>query len=147
MEDKLVLWARYQPAFVKQKIIPEIFENIKNDGMLWPEAYQVYKDNISKENCMLFHHSYTEQNIPMGKIYSHIAWIEDGVILPASIQECHAKAVCFLTAYKTQPSDHAMCGHHELSLIEFQKVPSMIYDLQEISKNKTLRNGKYLCLF
>ena len=147
MKDQLVLRARYQPMFIKQEIVPEIEENVNKYGILWPKAYQVYMENIHKENCILFHHSYTEQEIPMGKIYSHIAWIKDGVILSETIQECHAKVICFLTAFKTQPSDHAMCGHHELSLIEFQEIPFMIYELQEISKNTSLTTGKYLCLF
>ena len=39
MINQLVLWARYQPMFVKQEVVPEIEENIKKYGILWPKVH------------------------------------------------------------------------------------------------------------
>ena len=133
MEDYLVLWVRLSSLFVEQKLIPEIERNCEKYGVFSQAACKVFQENKWAENSMYFHHQYAEKDIPMGQEYEAIAYSKGGKIQPDSIQKCHSKVLCFFTAFRTQPSDYAMRGHHELSLIQFEKeIPPMVKELVEI---------------
>lgn len=135
----LVLLARYSPAFVVQELIPEIEKNCEQFGIYYPTAYDAFQKNKFAVDSLYFHHSYAVADIPIGQEYEAIAYTRDGKIQADSIQKCPSKVLCFFTAFKTQPSDQAMRGHHELSLIQFGKgVPPMINELFEITERKPL---------
>ena len=71
-------------------------------------------------------------------------------ILQNSIQTCHSEVICFFTCEpKMQPSEHAMRGHHEFSLIQFkQGIPRMIYnELFEITELPFSPAEKQICLY
>lgn len=139
MGEYLVLWAWFSPAFVRQELIPEIEKNCKEFGVFSQTAYDAYQKNKFAANSMYFHHQYAEKDIPMGQEYEAIACSKNRKIQHTSIQKCPSKVLCFFTTYKTQPVDHAMRGHHELSLIQFGKgIPSMISELFEITDHKQL---------
>ncbi len=101
-------------------------------------------------NSLNFHHSYAESDIPIGQEYTQIALMENYEILPASIQNCYSKIICFFTCNpKMHPSECAMRGHHESSLIQFERgIPQMIYDeLLEISEFPFNPDKKQICFF
>lgn len=136
-EDKnLILWGWINPQIVNDVIICEIENNCKQYGIYYPNAYEVFLKNKSAPNSLYFCHSYAPSDIPMGQEYTQIAYMENSEIQKDSIQQCHAKILCFFTAYHTQPSENAMRGHHEFSLIQFeQEIPKMIYEnLPEITQ-------------
>lgn len=139
MGEYLVLWARFSPTFMKQELIPEIEKNCTEFGIFSQTAYDIYQKNKFAANSMYFHHQYAEKDIPIGQEYEAIAYSRNRKIQHASIQKCPSKVLCFFTAFKTQPADYAMRGHHELSLIQFGKgIPSMISELFEITDHKPL---------
>ncbi len=139
MEGYLVLLARYSPVFVGQELISEIEKNCEQFGIYYPMAYDAFQKNKFAADSMYFHHSYAVADIPIGQEYEAIAYSEGGKIQADSIQKCPSKVLCFFTAFKIQPSDQAMRGHHELSLIQFVKgLPPMINALVEITERKPL---------
>ena len=139
MGEYLVLWERFAPSFAKQELLPEIEKNCEEFGIFSQTAYDAFQKNKFAANSMYFQHQYAEKDIPIGQEYEAIAYSRDRKIQPDSIQKCASKVLCFFTAYKTQPADHAMCGHHELSLIQFCKgIPPMISGLFEITDHKPL---------
>jgi len=139
MEDYLVLFARFGSAFVEQELLPEIEENCRRFGILYPTAYDVFQKNKYAENSLYFHHLYAVADIPIGREYEAIAYRENGKIQTDTIQKCPSKVLCFFTYFETQPSDQAMRGHHELSLIQFeQRIPPLIRELVEITERKPL---------
>jgi hypothetical protein len=96
------------------------------------------------------HHSYAESDIPIGQNYTKIALMDNYKILQNSIQTCHSEVICFFTCEpKMQPSEHAMRGHHEFSLIQFkQGIPRMIYnELLEITELPFSPAKKQICLY
>ena len=139
MEEYLVLLARYSPAFAGQELIPEIEKNCEQFGICYPTAYDAFQKNKFAADSMYFHHSYAVADIPIGQEYEAIAYSEGGKIQEDTIQKCPSKVLCFFTAFKTQPTDRAMRGHHELSLIQFVRgLPPMINELVEITERKPL---------
>lgn len=148
MEEKLVLLAWFNPELVENELIPEIEKNCMEFGMISQTAYNIFQKNKFAENSLYFHHSYAESDIPAGKEFEAIALMDEkGNIQPDSIQKCHAKVLCFFTAFKTRPSACAMRGYHELSLIQFEEdIPPMIYELFEITELKPLMSQKQICL-
>ena len=139
MEAYLVLLARYSPVFVEQELIPEIEKNCEQFGIYYPMAYNAFRKNKFAADSMYFHHSYAVADIPINQEYEAIAYSEGGKIQEDSIQKCPSKVLCFFTAFRTQPTDQAMRGHHELSLVQFVKgLPPMINELVEITERKPL---------
>lgn len=148
MEEYLVLLARFGSSFVEQELIPEIEKNCKQFGIFSQTAYDVFQKNKFAANSLYFHHEYAVTDIPIGQEYEAIAYSRDWKIQPDSIQKCSSKVLCFFTAFRTQPSDHAMRGHHELSLIQFgQGVPSMINELFEITECKPLDTPEHRYIY
>lgn len=148
-QNRLILLGWFPPQLVSSKIIPEIEKNCIQDGVMFPDAYKIFQENKFAPNSLYFHHSYAECDIPMGQEYKEIALMENYKICSASIQACQAKILCFFTAYKSQPSECAMRGHHELSLIQFEQgVPQMIYDeLPKITEFPFSPSNKQICLY
>ncbi len=75
---------------------------------------------------------------------------QDYEILPNSIQTCCSKVICFFTCNpKMQPSEYAMCGHHESSLIQFEQgIPPMVYnELLEITELPFSPTKNQICLY
>ncbi len=148
MEGKLVLWLRFHPKLVKEELIPEIEKNCIKYSIVSQTAYEIFEQNKFAENSLYFHHSYVESNIHIGQEYEAIALMnEKWEIKPASIQKCHTKVLCFFTGFRTRPSDYAICGHHALSLIQFEgKIPSIIYELVEVTELKPFMYQTQICL-
>ena len=138
--EYLILSARYSQDIVYDCLIPDIEKNCAENGVYCPRAYEVWKNNIFPPNSMYFCHSYAEYAIPIGEEYDKIALVKDFELRPNTIQNCHAKMICFFTAYKIQPNDTASEGHREISLIQFvPQIPQIIYDeLHEVTKSETL---------
>ena len=150
MKNQLILLAWYQPQFVRDIFFPEIERNCRQYGILFPEAYEIFRQKKLTPDSLYFHHSYAESDIPIGQKYDKIALYESGRIQSDTIRTCPAEILCFFTAYRTQPSPNAMRGHHELSLIHFKKgIPPIIYDeLEEVKEAKPLQmRNKYICLY
>ncbi len=150
MEQRFILWEWVNLQFARNVIIPNIEKNCVQYGAIFPMVYDIFQKNKFIPNALYFHHSYAENDIPMGQEYNKIALIENYKILPDSIQTCPSKILCFFTAYKTQPSEYALHGHHEMSLIQFEhKIPQIIYD--ELFEIKELPffgpHKKQICLF
>ncbi len=144
MEEYLVLWARFSQEFIKNELIPEIEKNCAQLGVFSQTAYDAFQKNKYSSHSMYFHHQYANTDIPINQEYEAVAYSKDRKIQTDSIQKCHSKVVCFFTAYKTRPSDHAMKGHHELSLIRFEQgFPSMINELFEITERKPLDTTRH----
>lgn len=149
-QNRLILWGWFNPKLVKNKLIPDIEKNCVQYGVMFPTAYEIFQKNKFAINSLYFHHSYAESDIPIGQEYKKIALMENYKILPDSIETCHSKIICFLTCnFKMQPSECAMRGHHESSLIQFEQgIPKMIYDeLLEIAELPFYPNEKQICLF
>ncbi|MBO5033900.1 MAG: hypothetical protein J6C19_05820 [Lachnospiraceae bacterium] len=148
MGEYLVLLARFSPAFVKQELIPEIEKNCTEFGIFSQTAYDTFQKNKFEENSFYFHHDYAEKDIPTGQEYEAIAYSKNRKIQPASIQKCPSKVLCFFTAFRTRPADHAMRGHHELSLIQFGGgIPSIISELFEITEPKPLYTPEHKYIY
>lgn len=148
MGEYLVLWARFSPIFVKQELIPEIEKNCMEFGIFSQTAYNAFQKSKFAVNSLYFHHQYAEKDIPIGQEYEAIAYSKNWKIQPASIQKCPSKVLCFFNAFRTQPSDHAMRGHHELSLIQFAGgIPSMINELFEIAESKPLYTPEHKYIY
>jgi len=149
-QNRLILWGWYSPEIVKNRLIPDIEKNVLQFGVMFPIAYERFTINKYAVNSLYFHHSYAESDIPIGQEYTQIALMENYKILPASIQTCYSKIICFFTCNpKMQPSECAMRGHHESSLIQFEQgIPQIIYDeLLEISELPFNPDKKQICLF
>ncbi len=128
-EDRhLILLGWYEPELMEREVMPEIERNCRERGMISQEAYEIYQRCKWAENSLYFHHSYAGYDIPIGERYEAIALIDkDSRIRPGSVQRCRSEILCFFTAYWTRPSEQAMKGHHELSLIQFEGgVPELI---------------------
>lgn len=149
ISKKLVLWAWFEPELVKNQLIPEIESNCEKYGIYFPNAYNIFSQNKYAKNCLYFHHDYAESDIFIGQEYTKIALRKDLCSEPEFIQDCHAKVLCFFTAFRTQPSDYAMSGHHELSLIQFRDgIPQIIYDeLYKLTEMKPLNFQKEIYLY
>lgn len=148
-QNRIILLGWFSPKFVQNELIPEIENNCRQRGILFPEAYEVFQHNKSAPDSLYFHHSYAENDIPMGQEYSKIALTNGYEILPGHIWDCHSKILCFFTAFKSQPSPSAMRGHHELSLIQFgEGIPQIIYDeLYEITEKSFNPDRRNICLY
>ncbi|MCI8315129.1 MAG: hypothetical protein HFH74_08895 [Lachnospiraceae bacterium] len=149
MNHCIILWARFSPWFVEQELFSEIERYCAEFGILSQTAYDVFQKNKFAENSLYFHHSYAETDIPIGQEYEAIAFSKDWRIQTNSIQKCRSKILCFFTVFRTRPSEQAMRGHHELSLIQFEhEIPPMIYELFEITEKKPLSTleNKYIYL-
>ena len=134
--NRLILWGWFSLEIVKNKLIPDMEKNILQYGV--------------SLNSLYFHHSYAESDIPIGQNYTKIVLMDNYKILQNSIQTCHSEVICFFTCNpKMQPSEHAMRGHHELSLIQFkQGIPRMIYnELFEITELPFSPAEKQICLY
>lgn len=137
--DYLVLIARYSPAFVEQELVPEIEQNCEQFGIYFPTAYDAFQKNQFAADSMYFHHSYAVADILIGQEYEAIAYSKGGKIQVDSIQKWPSKVLCFFTNFRTQPSNQAMRGHHELSLIQFREgLPPMPNELVEVTERKPL---------
>lgn len=150
VQNRLILMGWFNPKFVQNELIPEFEENCAQYGIEFPAAYDIFQKNKFAENSMYFHHSYAESDIPMGQQYQYIALADGYKILADSVQACDSKIICFFTAYRSQPSECAMRGHHELGLIQFEQgIPQVIYDeLFEIKDKQPFHpSGKQICLF
>ena len=149
MKKSLVLLGWFSPELVKTRMLPEFEENCRKYGILYPNAYEIFQQNKYAENSLYFHHSYAEYEIPIGEEYKKLALRMDYKSEPQFIQDCHAKVLCFFSAYRSQPKDYAARGHHELSLIQFpQAIPKIIYDeLYEIKELKPLDFKKTIILY
>ncbi|MCI9079492.1 MAG: hypothetical protein HFH68_11300 [Lachnospiraceae bacterium] len=148
-ENRLIMMGWFSQESVRDWLLPEIEQNCLKDGIMFPDAYEIFQKNKFAENSLYFHHSYAESDIPAGQEYTKIALMESYKILPGSVQYCNAKVICFFTAYKTQPSCSALRGHHELSLVQFkQEIPQIIYDeLLEIKKQEFNPGKRWICLY
>lgn len=139
MNTYLILIARYSPLFVKQDLFLDIEKNLAQFGIWSQAAYRVFQENKSAQNSLYFHHSYAQSEIPIGQEYDAIAYGKNYKIQSDSILKCQSKILCFFTAYKTQPSDHTIRGHHELSLIQFNSgIPPLVKELYEIKERKPI---------
>lgn len=148
-QQRLILMWRFSSQMVQNNLIPEIEKTIEEYGVTYPAAYEIFQKNKYAPNSLYFHHFYAESDIPMGQEYKKIAVMENYQIRADSIQACHAKVLCFITAFKMQPADTAAKGHHELSLIQFEQgVPQIIYDeLFELTEPKQIDiPDKTICL-
>lgn len=148
MEEYLILFERFSPAFVKHELIPEIEKNCTELGIFSQTAYDIFQKNKYAANSLYFHHDYAVADIPIGQKYEAVAYSKNRKLQYSSIQKCPSKVLCFFTAYKPRPSDNAMRGHHELSLIQFcDGVPSIISELFERTDHKPLQlPEKYIYL-
>lgn len=148
--NRLILWGWFSEEIVKTVLIPDMEQNILKYGIQFPAAYEAFQSNKYAGNSLYFHHSYAETDIPIGQVYKHIALMENYKILPNSIQDCQAKVICFFTCNpRSQPSEYAMRGHHESSLIQFERgIPQIIYDeLYKISELPFYPTEKQICLY
>jgi len=146
-ERKLILQARYHPAFARDILIPEIEKNSKPSELCPPAVIEAFQRNKQAVNSMFFHHSYAYADIPAGQEYDVIAVIENGQIKPNTVSDCKTKVLNFFTAYKTQLIASADHGHHQNSLIQFKDgVPAMINELYEIAEMKPMDIGREICL-
>lgn len=148
--DRLILWGWFSPEIVKNKLIPDMEKNISQFGAVFPVACQKFQENKYAANSLYFHHSYAESDIPIGQKYTKIALMDHYKILQSSIQTCCAEVICFFTCDpRMQPSECAMRGHHESSLIRFEQgIPQMIYnELLEIKELPFSPAEKQICLF
>lgn len=149
-QNRLILWGRFSPEIVKSKLIPDMEKNIRQFGVMFPVAYKLFQKYKYAMNSLYFHHAYAESDIPIGQKYTRIALMENYEILPDSIQTCPSKVICFFTCNpKMQPSERAMRGHHESSLIQFEQgIPQIIYDeLLEITELPFYPVQKQICLY
>lgn len=150
MDARLILWGWFTPQLVQNKLIPDIEKNCMRYGIPSLTAYEIFQKSKAAPNSLFFLHSYADSDIPMGQEYQKIAVRENFEIQPASIQICHSKVLCFFTAVRMQPSECALRGYHELSLVQFKDgIPQMLYDeLPEITELPfDNRNKKEICLF
>ena len=148
--NRLILWGWFSLEIVKNKLIPDMEKNILQFGVNSPIAYQKFQKNKYDVNSLYFHHSYAENDIPAGQKYTKIALIDNYKILQNSIQTCYSEIICFFTCNpKMQPSERAMRGHHESSLIQFEQgIPGMIYnELFEITELPFSSDKKQICLY
>lgn len=149
-QNRLVLWGWFSPEIVKNKLIPDIEKNIIQYGVSFPVAYETFQKNKYAVNSLYFHHSYAECDIPIGQKYTKVALMENYKIMPDSIQACYSKVICFFTCNPMmQPSEYAMRGHHESSLIQFEQgIPQIIYnELLEITELPFNPTKKQICLY
>lgn len=148
-ENRLILLGRYPQQFVQNSLIPEMEKNIARYSEFFPAACEVFRNCRQAENSLYFHHSYAENEIPMGQEYHHIALMERSRLLPDHVQVCRSKVLCFFTAFRIQPSPSAMRGHHENSLIQFPDgIPPMIWEeLPEIGPSPIALPERQVCLF
>lgn len=149
-QNRLILLGWFSPEIVKRKLIPDMERNILRYGEMFPSACEIFRKNKYAANSLYFHHSYAESDIPIGQEYTRIAVTENYKIRSDSIQMCHSKVICFFTCNpKMQPSECAMRGHHESSLIQFEQgIPSVIYDeLLEITELPFDPPEKCICLY
>lgn len=149
-QNRLVLWGWFSPEIVSNKLIPDMEKNILQFGVMFPVAYEKFQKNKYATNSLYFHHSYAENEIPMGQEFTKIALMERYEILPGSVRACHSKVICFFTCNpKMQPSECAMRGHHESSLIQFEQgIPQLIYDeLLEITELPFYPSERQICLY
>ncbi len=124
----LILLGWFERGLMEREIMPEIERNCRERGVFSQRAYEIYQRCKWAENSLYFHHSYAGYDIPIGETYEAIALIDENQkIWPESVQRCQAEILCFFTAYRTMPSEQAMKGHHELSLIQFKEgIPGLI---------------------
>ena len=149
-QNRLVLWGWFSPEIVKNRLIPDIEKNIIKYGVSFPIAYQTFQKNKYAVNSLYFHHSYAECDIPIGQKYTKIALMENYEVMPDSIQVCYSEVICFFTCSpRMQPSEYAMRGHHESSLIQFEQgIPQIIYnELLEITELPFNPAKKQICLY
>lgn len=149
MDKNLILWGWFNPRLVKDIILPDIEKNCIQYGIYFPNAYEIFKKNKFAQNSLYFIHSYAPSDIPIGQEYREIALLKNSEVQPDSIQKCHSKVLCFFTAYRIQPSECAMRGHHEFSLIQFEQgIPQLIYDeLPEITELSFIPQEKKIGLY
>lgn len=153
MKKSLDLIAWYNPELVENILLTEIEANCRKDGIMYPNAYEIFQQNKYAENSLYFHNFYAESDIPIGEEYEKIALREIALREtfkdPQFIQNCHAKVLCFFIEFRPQSADFAAKGHHELSLIQFpQGIPQIIYDeLYEIKELKPLDVKKTIHLY
>ena len=149
-QNRLILWGWFSSEIVKNKLIPDMEKNIMQYGMTFPIACEIFQKNKCAVNSLYFLHSYAECDIPIGQKYTKIALMENYEIITNSIQTCHSEVICFFTCNpKMQPSEYAMRGHHESSLIQFgHGIPQIIYnELSEITKLPFHPAKKQICLY
>lgn len=134
----LILLGWFEQGLMEREIMPEIERNCRERGVLSHRAYEIYQHCKWAENSLYFHHSYAGYDIPIGEMYEAIALIdEEEKIRPGSMQRCQSEILCFFTAYRILPSEQAMKGHHELSLIQFKEgIPELI--VRELFQIETL---------
>lgn len=147
---RLILWGRFSAEIVRRKLIPDMEKNIMQRGVMFPAANERFQKNKYAADSLYFYHSYAESDIPIGHRYTQIALMENYEILPDSIQNCDAEVICFFTCNPgSQPSECAMRGHHELSLIQFkQGIPQIIYGgLPVIREFPFSPTKKQICLY
>ena len=148
--NRLILWGWFSLEIIKNKLIPDMEKNVLQFGVSSPIAYQKFQNNKYAPNSLYFHHSYAESDIPIGQKYTKIALMDNYKILQNSIQTCYSEVICFFTCNpKMHPSEQAMRGHHESSLIQFkQGIPQMIYnELFEITELPFSPAKKQICLY
>lgn len=75
-------------GIVNNKLIPDMEQNILQFSVSFPITYEAFQKNKHTANCLYFHHSYAERDIPIGQKYTKIALMENYEILPNSIQIC-----------------------------------------------------------
>lgn len=149
-QNRLILWGWFSPEIVRSRLIPDIERNILRFGVMFPAANERFQKNKYMADGLYFHHSYAESDIPIEQKYTKIALMENYEILPNSIQSCDSEVICFFTCNpRSQPSECAMRGHHELSLIQFEQgIPQIIYDeLPEITEFPFDPTKKQICLY
>lgn len=149
MNKRLIFWGWFNRAFFESEMLPEIEKNCRENGIYCPAAYEAFQTYKDAPDCLVFFHSWAENDIQMGQEYQAVARMEQYELQPAAIQKCRAKVLCFFRAYKIQPVDYAMRGHHEFSFVRFEGgIPQMIYDeLYEIKEFPLDMSPKQICLY
>jgi len=146
-ERKLILLARYRPAFSQTVLIPEIEANSSPTEICPSALIDEFQRNKHAKNSLYFHHSYAYADIPTGQEYDIIAFFKNGKIQQDSVIECKTRVLHFFTAYKTQLITFADHGHHQNCLIQFEAgIPAMIRELYEITEMKPIDIGAEICL-
>lgn len=149
IRSELVLWFRFSDEYAKNNLIPEIEKNCvfvdKEDKPL----ADLFQKNKFVENSIYLHYGWACADIPSGQQYNRIARVKDGIIQPDSIEDIQAKVLTFFSNCRMiMPISSSWRGHHQSCLVKFEnRIPSIIYELEEFTCKMPDQFRQKLCLF
>lgn len=143
---KLILLARFHPAFSRGVLIPEIETN-STQYHVDARLVHHFQKNQHMENSLYFIHGLAYADIPAGQEYEVMMRINHGVIDTDSVTKCKSAVLGFFSEYRNQPIECAWHGHHGICQIRFYDgIPDMIQEVYEITEKKPITVTQEICL-